>query len=602
MLHALRGGTMDTAHASALVRLASETRWPRDAHLAAILRETITSCRGTCASFETGDGERVALETGELADEHRAAVLSEHAQYARNAISGKTILAGETAWPGRFVLAVPIETKDGWRALAVSGEHAFTEDDVAFVRVAADTMARVLEREPVMSIDAIYRDALTRLPNRDATHGRIEEALYSAARHSKRIAVFYIDLDGFKAVNDQHGHAVGDATLIEMARRMTQTLRRDELIGRLGGDEFAAVLPNVDSLDEVLTAAERLGKRLAETIEVDDLTFSLSASIGIAMFPDDGETPDTLLANADAAMYQAKREGRGTIRMFGEHVASEMRSRRDLRDRLRSASIERDFLLCFQPVVQAASGRVVAAEALVRWIHPSRGLLSPRSFFAMAETMRLSSLLDAWVVGNALRSMQPWIVAGLDPLVNVNVTAPDQLIVDEVRRLAREEDLDASRLRIEMSEATALANVDATRHFFTDLRRLGVRTGLDAFAAGNTSLRMLASVPIDFIKLDRSITGSVGTEDEGEKLALIAISLANAFGITVAADSIETHEQSDWLAANGITEIQGYGIAQPMIAPDFQHWWEQRRSTTVTDEIPSESGLRVAKPAARRRG
>jgi diguanylate cyclase (GGDEF)-like protein len=579
-MRALRGGTMDTAHASALVRLASETRWPRDAHTAAILRETITSCGATCASFETVDGERVALEAGPLADEHRAAVLSEHAQYSRNAITGRVILTGETAWPGRFVLAVPIETKDGWRALSVSGEQAFDEDDVAFVRVAADVISRVLERDVVTSADAIYRDALTKLPNRDATYGRIEEALYSAARHSARIAVFYIDLDGFKGVNDQYGHAVGDATLIEMSRRMTQTLRRDELVGRLGGDEFAAVLPNVSSVDEVLTAAERLGKRLAEPVDVDELTFSLSASIGIAMYPDDGATPEGLLQNADAAMYEAKREGRGSIRLFGENVAMEMRSRRDLRDRLRSASVERDFLLCFQPVIHSGSGRVIAAEALVRWIHPSRGLLSPRSFFAMAETMRLSSLLDCWVVGSALRSMRPWIEAGLEPLVNVNITAPEIAIVDEIRRL-RDEGVDVSRLRLEMSETTALANVEQTRQFFNDLRRMGVRTGLDGFGAANTSLRMLASVPIDFIKLDRTITSSIGTDDASDKLALIAISLASAFGIAIAADSIESAEQTQWLADHGVTEIQGYGIAQPMIAPDFQHWLENRESNVA---------------------
>ena len=573
-----RGGTMDTAHASALVRLAAETRWPLDAHLAAVLRETITSCKATCASFETADGERIALETGQLADEHRAAVLSEHAQYARNAIAGHTILSGETAWPGRYVLAAPIETKDGWRSLVISGDRTFDEDDVAFMRVAADVMVRVLERVNAADADAMYRDALTKLPNRDAMFGRIDEALYSAARHKARIAIFYIDLDGFKAINDQYGHAVGDATLVEMAQRMTATLRRDELIGRLGGDEFVAVLPKVESVDEVLTAAERLAKRLSEPVEVDNLTFSLSASIGIALYPDDGETPDALLANADAAMYQAKREGRGTIRMFGENVASEMRSRRDLRDRLRTASVDRDFLLCFQPVVHATSGRVIAAEALVRWIHPLRGLLSPRSFFAMAETMRLSSLLDCWVVGSAMRSIQPWIAAGLDPLVNVNVTAPEIAIVEEVRRLRNDEGLDPARLRIEMAETTALANIETTRQFFSDLRRLGVRTGLDGFGASNTSLRMLASVPIDFIKLDRSITSVLGNDEASDKLATIAISLASAFGIAVAADSIESTEQWQWLAANGVAEIQGYGIAQPMIAPDFQHWWEQRQA------------------------
>ncbi|MFN2461518.1 MAG: putative bifunctional diguanylate cyclase/phosphodiesterase [Candidatus Velthaea sp.] len=577
MLHALRGGTVDTAHASALVRLASETRLPLDAHLTAILRESIATVHATCASVETAEGERFAVESDALAPENGAAALSEHTQYARNAIAGKTVLAGETAWPGRFVLAVPIETKDGWRALCVSGDRAFDRDAVAFVRVAGDVLARILEREPAeAAAEAVHRDPLTKLPNRDSTFSRIEQALYSATRHSTRIAILYIDLDGFKAVNDQHGHAVGDAALIEMTRRMTQALRRDEFIGRLGGDEFAAVLPNVATLDEVLSAAERLGKRLADPVDVDDVSIALSASVGIAMFPDDGDNAETLLAHADAAMYEAKREGRGTIRLFGENVASEMRSRRDLRDRLRAASVERDFLLCFQPVVHVPTGRVVAAEALVRWIHPSRGLLSPRSFFAMAETMRLCALLDCWVVGNALRSMHQWSTVGLNPYVNVNVSAPAGEIVDELRRLRRDENLDPSRLRVEMAERTALLNIEATSQFFGELRRLGARTGLDGFAAGPTSLRMLATAPIDYIKLDRSLTIGVGVDEDGDKLATIAISLANAFRITVAADSVESPEQLAWLQANGVHEIQGYGIAQPMIAPDFQHWWEKR--------------------------
>jgi len=573
---------MDTAHASALVRLAAETRWPREAHLSAILRETLASTGASCASFERNDGDRIALDATALAEEHRAAVLAEHAQYAHRGIAGRAIVGGEAAWPGRNVLSIPIETKDGWCALALSGDVAFDDEAVSFGRVAADVIARVLEREPLQAADTIYRDPLTRLPNRDATFGRLEEALLSAARHKARVAVFYVDLDGFKAINDQYGHAVGDVTLLEVARRMQATLRRDELIGRLGGDEFAAILPNVSSVDEVLTAAERLGKRLAEQIEVDDVRMRISASVGIALFPDDGDSAELLLSNADAAMYQAKREGRGAIRLFGENVASELRTRRDLRERLRSADIERDFLLCFQPVVASRDGRVVAAEALVRWIHPSRGLLSPRSFFAMAETMRLSSLLDCWVVGNALRSIGPWLDAGFDPLVNVNVSAPDQAIVDEIRRLSREENLDLGRLRIEMSEAAALGTIEATRQFFADLRRLGVKTGLDGFAAGSTSLRMLSNVPIDFIKLDRSITANVGTgDDAADRLAVVAISLASAFNIVVAADAIETPEQSRWLADHGISEIQGYGIAQPMIAPDFAHWWTQRETQSL---------------------
>jgi diguanylate cyclase (GGDEF)-like protein len=573
---------MDTAHASALVRLAAETRWPREAHLSAILRETLASTGASCASFERNDGDRIALDATALAEEHRAAVLAEHAQYANRGIAGRAIVGGETAWPGRNVLSIPIETKDGWCALALSGDVDFDDDAVSFGRVAADVIARVLEREPLQAADTIYRDPLTRLPNRDATFGRLEEALLSAARHNARVAVFYVDLDGFKAINDQYGHAVGDVTLLEVARRMQATLRRDELIGRLGGDEFAAILPNVANIDEVLSAAERLAKRLREQIEVDDVRMNISASIGIALFPDDGDSADLLLGNADAAMYQAKREGRGTIRLFGENVASELRTRRDLRERLRSADIERDFLLCFQPVVAARDGRVVSAEALVRWIHPSRGLLSPRSFFAMAETMRLSSLLDCWVVGNALRSIGPWLDAGFDPLVNVNVNAPDPTIVDELRRLAREEVVDLGRLRIEMSEAAALGALEATRQFFTDLRRLGVKTGLDGFGAGSTSLRMLSTVPIDFIKLDRSITANVGSGDEAaDRLAVVAISLASAFDIVVAADAIETPEQSRWLADHGISEIQGYGIAQPMIAPDFAHWWTQRETQSI---------------------
>ena len=424
MVRALRAGTMDTAHASALVRLAAETRWPREAHLSAILRETLATTGASCASFERNDGDRIALDATALAEELRAAVLAEHAQFARRAIAGCTIVVGEAAWPGRTVLSIPIETKDGWCALALSGDVDLRDEAVSFGRVATDVMARVLEREPLQAADTLYRDPLTRLPNRDATFGRLEEALYSAARHDARVAVFYVDLDGFKGINDQYGHAVGDVTLIEVARRMQATLRRDELIGRLGGDEFAAVLPNVSSVDEVLTAAERLGNRLAEPIDVDDLPFCISATIGIALFPDDGDWAQPLLGNADAAMYQAKREGRDSIRLFGENVATELRIRRDLRDRLRSASIERDFLLCFQPVI--ASCTAVRRGRGARALDPSVTRLALAAF-VLRDGRDDAALVAARLLGRRQRAAldAAWLEAGLDPPVNVNVTAPE---------------------------------------------------------------------------------------------------------------------------------------------------------------------------------
>jgi diguanylate cyclase (GGDEF)-like protein len=583
MVCALRGGMMDTAQASTLVRLAAETRLPQGTHIAAIFRELFASTPATCASFERVDDEPLAFECVGLSDELRTEVLVEHAQYARAAIAGKTLLAGEMTIPGRHVLCVPVDTQAGWRALVLSAKVDFDEGSVAFARVAADVLANVLERESIDGSDLIYRDALTLLPNRDATFSRIGDALYSAARHATRVAVLYVDIDRFKSINDEHGHAVGDLVLIEVSKRMLGSLRHDELFGRLGGDEFAAVLPKVSGVDEALSAAERLSKRLAEPMEIDGVALRVSGSIGIALYPEDGDSAELLLEHADAAMYQAKREGRGSIRLFGENVATELRTRRDLRDSLRGADIERDFLLCFQPAVHAASGRVVAAEALLRWIHPSRGLLAPRAFYAMAETMRLSTLLDCWVVGSALRSLQGWVELGFDPIVNVNVSAPDAAIVAELRRLGREEGLDTTRLRIEMSENTALTNIDATKSFFLELRRLGVRTGLDAFGANNTSLRMLATVPIDFIKLDRSITAHVVDDEGSARLATVAMSLASSFGMVVAADAVETAEQARWLAERGIVEIQGYGIAQPMIAPDFAHWWTQRGEKAHVD-------------------
>jgi diguanylate cyclase (GGDEF)-like protein len=448
--------------------------------------------------------------------------------------------------------------------------------DVA--RAVSGAVARLLlrteeEPEPVRE-GAI--DPLTELPSRTATLHHLDNVLAAAQRGGGRVGVLFIDLDGFKAINDTFGHAVGDQTLIEAARRMRESVRRNDFVGRLGGDEFVAILTVVDDELEMVEAAQRFLERVLIEVQEGGFTSLVRASIGIAVSPDDGLTPEQLLQHADEALYAAKESGGNSVRWYRDGVSQEVRARREFRERLRDANFERDFMLCYQPIVSTSTMRVVGAEALVRWRHPSRGWLTPRTFLDFKGGAMASSALDVKVVravADTLRSTHEKI----DVRIHVNISNANSTVWSELEAMIRDIEDASSKLALEVREATMLADSDAGGTFVRHARRIGVPIGLDGFGATPTSLTAMASLPLDFIKVDRRVTSPSVGDGQWKRVARAAIGIAQTLQIRTIADGVEDREQAKWLVENGVEQMQGYLIAQPMTAPDFTDWLRSAR-------------------------
>jgi diguanylate cyclase (GGDEF)-like protein len=449
--------------------------------------------------------------------------------------------------------------------------------DVA--RAAAGAVSRLLLRsdeEPEPIRDGAI-DPLTELPSRTATLHHLDNVLAAAQRGGGRVGVLFIDLDGFKAINDTFGHAVGDQTLIEAARRMKESVRRNDFVGRLGGDEFVAILTVVDDELEMVEAAQRFLERVLIEVQEGGFTSLVRASIGIAVSPDDGLTPEQLLQHADEALYAAKESGGNSVRWYRDGVSQEVRARREFRERLRDATFERDFMLCYQPIVSTSTMRVVGAEALVRWRHPSRGWLTPRTFLDFKGGAMASSALDVKVVravADTMRATQE----RLDVRIHVNISNANSTVWAELESLIRDIEDAPNRLALEVREATMLADSEAGGSFLRHARRIGVPIGLDGFGATPTSLTAMASLPLDFIKVDRRVTNPMAGDGQWKRVARAAIGVAQTLQIRTIADGVEDREQAKWLVANGVEQMQGYLIAQPMTAPDFSDWLRSARA------------------------
>jgi diguanylate cyclase (GGDEF)-like protein len=512
------------------------------------------------------DGALVAFATSEGVDDDAAHLLAADASH----ITGRESI-DEHRYVARLTATAPYVIALRW-ARGRSAQH-----EVA--RAVAGAIARLLLRadEDVEPVRDGAIDPLTELPSRTATLRHLDNVLAAAQRGGGRVGVLFIDLDGFKAINDTFGHAVGDQTLIEAARRMKESVRRNDFVGRLGGDEFVAILTVVDDELEMVEAAQRFLERVLVEVQEGGFTSLVRASIGIAVSPDDGTTPEQLLQHADEALYAAKEGGGNSVRWYRDGVSQEVRARREFRERLRDANFERDFMLCYQPIVSTSTMRVVGAEALVRWRHPSRGWLTPRTFLDFRGGAMASSALDVKVI-RAIADMLRSANDRLESRIHINISNANSVVWAELEAMIRDVEDAADRLALEVREATMLADTEAGGSFVRHARRLGVPVGLDGFGAAPTSLAAMASLPLDFIKVDRRVTNPTAEEGQWKRLARAAIGVAQTLQIRTIADGVEDREQAKWLVANGVEQLQGYLIAQPMTAPDFADWQRSGRS------------------------
>jgi diguanylate cyclase (GGDEF)-like protein/PAS domain S-box-containing protein len=419
-------------------------------------------------------------------------------------------------------------------------------------------------------------DPLTLLPNRRLLSDRLKQLILRSDRSGKSTAICFLDLDGFKIVNDQFGHAVGDQVLIGISRHLSAVLRADDTLARLGGDEFVLLLAEIETAEECVHILERILEATRLPIEADGQTIALSASIGVSLYPSDNADSDILLRHADMAMYMAKQAGKNRYQMFDTEIDRIAQGHRDFLDQMEIALLGREFVLYYQPQVDLQSGLVIGAEALIRWCSPTSGLLAPSAFLPSLNGSYLEGWLGEWVIASALQQLREWKALGLELKVSVNISANHLLQPDFSTRLgqalARYPDIDASNLELEVLETAAIGDMQHAVEILQSCMALGVRFALDDFGTGYSSLTYLRKLPVHTLKIDQSFVRDMLIDPDDLGIVRGIIELASAFGRQVVAEGVETMEHGAALRGLGCYRVQGYGIAKPMPASQFPAW------------------------------
>ena len=429
------------------------------------------------------------------------------------------------------------------------------------------------EREAQVRHQA-YHDALTGLPNRAYFAERLSEAISLAGRHGHACALMFIDLDRFKIVNDSLGHQAGDELLRVAAARIRACLRDSDLLFRMGGDEFTVILPRIAAPEDAAFVARRVIGAVAEPVTLHEHEINVGATIGIAVHPTDGVTADALVKNADAAMYSAKEAGRGRHAFYSGDMNERALRRLELETALKKGFRDGEFALYYQPRLAAASRRTVALEALLRWAPPGRPVVPPGEFIPVLEDIGMMPIVGEWVLRSACAQTRLWRDEGLPPLrVSVNVS-PTQFqsasFVAMVERVLRETAADPSLIELELTESTLLADTDQAIRTLAALKVLGLSVSIDDFGTGFSSLNYLRHLAVDFLKIDRSFVSDIAASARDRAVAGAIIQLAEALGIAVVAEGVETEAQAQFFAGAHCAELQGYLFCRPVPAAQIR--------------------------------
>ena len=424
-----------------------------------------------------------------------------------------------------------------------------------------------------------YHDALTSLANRRLFQEHLTLALALAQRRQRLVAVLFLDLDHFKIVNDSLGHSTGDALLKIVAARLKAAVREGDTVARVGGDEFTIVLQELGDRSDAAVVAQKVLHTIAEPVEINGHRLYVTTSIGITLFPDDGDDAETLLKNADNAMYRAKAEGRNTYQMSTQELNRSTHERMTLESGLHQAMERSEFELLYQPQIDAKSMKIVGMEALLRWRHPERGLVPPSEFIAVAEDRGFIVVIGDWVLRTACRDARRFRDRGFPGFrVAVNISARqfhDEALISLVESALKESGLDARCLEVEITESIAMQNVELTLAVLKKLREIGVSIAIDDFGTGHSSLNYLKRFPIDALKIDKSFVDDVPDRFEDVAIVRSVIQLAQGLNLRVIAEGVEKLEQLDFLRDNGCGEVQGYYFSYPIAAADFERLFER---------------------------
>ncbi len=415
-----------------------------------------------------------------------------------------------------------------------------------------------------------HHDALTDLPNRLLLNERLEQAIKHAERHNTQLAVIFLDLDNFKHINDSLGHPVGDQLLQEVARKLVLAVRQDDTVARIGGDDFVLLLEDIGKPENAGLAAQKLAAVFAQSFQLEDQSIRTTASLGICICPQDGKDPATLLRNADAAMYRAKEEGRNTYQFYTEELTRNAFERVLLENNLRQAIEQGQLLLLYQLQKELQSGKIIGVEALVRWVHPELGMISPAKFIPMAEESGLIHPIGDWVLKTACHQGKRWLDKGIDfGRISVNIAGPQLqrgTLVNEVIAALKETGLPTHHLELEVTEGFIMQQAESAITQLQALRDLGLTLAIDDFGTGYSSLSYLKQLPIHKLKIDQSFVRDIPDDHNDMAIADAIIAMGRSLGLTVIAEGVETEAQAEFLKQAGCQEGQGYLYSKPVTA------------------------------------
>jgi diguanylate cyclase (GGDEF)-like protein/PAS domain S-box-containing protein len=470
--------------------------------------------------------------------------------------------------------AAPIHDRDGQVTGAVIVFH-----DVSMARSIVLEMSHLAQH-----------DALTDLPNRLLLNDRLAQAISLARRNRHQLAVLYLDLDGFKNINDSLGHSVGDKLLQSVALCLSAAVRKSDTVSRQGGDEFVILLPEVAHAADAAISAEKVLTELKKTHNIGEHRLHVTASIGVSTYPGNGEDAENLVKNADTAMYHAKQCGRDNYQFFKPDMSLRAVERQSLEGQLRYALERRELLLHYQPKVNLKTGAIVGVEALLRWQHPERGLLLPGQFLAIAEDTGMILAIGQWVLREACRQTREWVDAGLLAVpVSVNISSLEfrsEQFLEHVQVALKDTCLDPRYLELELTETVLMRHAESTTYTLGNLKAIGVRLAVDDFGTGYSSLSYLTRFPIDSLKLDQSFVHNIVTGSNDAIVISSVISMAKSLKQCVIAEGVETMEQLAFLQAHGCDEGQGYYFSRPADAHQFANLLE-----TPRQQLSGNSGV-----------
>ena len=461
-----------------------------------------------------------------------------------------------------------VHRKDGSKMWFSANVRAVSEDGVlvGYEGTNEDITARKVAEKRTQFL--AYYDALTGLPNRILFQDRLGKALAGACRQKCKVALLFLDLDNFKIINDSLGHSIGDLLLQEVAKRLKKWGREQDSVARLGGDEFLITLTQVKDLADVAVAAERLMDAMTAEFVVQGHSLSVSCSIGVSIFPEHGTDCETLIKNADAAMYCAKDGGRNNFHFFAEDMNLQAVEQLTLENSLRSALGNKELFLVYQPQVDIRTGSVTGLEALLRWQHPHFGLVPPDKFIRIAENSGLIVPIGEWVLRTACRQARKWQDDGLPRVtVAVNVSAVQfrqQGFCELIKRVLNETGLAAQRLELELTESLLLANADVTRAVLRELKSMGLTLAIDDFGTGYSNFTSLRQFGVSKLKIDRSFISDVATNPDDSAITAAIISMAKSLRLKVIAEGVENEAQMSFLRSHQCDEIQGYYFSKPL--------------------------------------